>query len=125
MTDYSKMSDFEINKAVAEQLYKDKPSLIVQRDVPSRPAVTVFCDIGDGEIVSILCADYCNNPADAWPIITENNISLIFDNPSSVMATSNCVGWHSDEEPPIHSSSNNPLRAAMIVFLMMKDAEKC
>ncbi|MEU8571718.1 phage protein NinX family protein, partial [Streptomyces pathocidini] len=104
MTDYSKMSDFEINKAVAEQLYKDKPSLIVQRDVPSRPAVTVFCDIGDGEIVSILCADYCNNPADAWPIITENNISLIFDNPSSVMATSNCVGWHSDEEPPIHSS---------------------
>ncbi|MGW0940909.1 phage protein NinX family protein, partial [Streptomyces sp. NPDC002666] len=91
----------------------------------SRPAVTVFCDIGDGEIVSILCADYCNNPADAWPIITENNISLIFDNPSSVMATSNCVGWHSDEEPPIHSSSNNPLRAAMIVFLMMKDAEKC
>ncbi|WP_127146577.1 phage protein NinX family protein [Serratia marcescens] len=125
MTDYSKMSDFEINKAVAEQLYKDKPSLIVQRDVPSRPAVTVFCDIGDGEIVSILCADYCNNPADAWPIITENNISLIFDNPSSVMATSNCVGWYSDEEPPIHSSSNNPLRAAMIVFLMMKDAEKC
>lgn len=125
MTDYSKMSDFEINKAVAEQLYKDKPSLIVQRDVPSRPAVTVFCDIGDGEIVSILCADYCNNPADAWPIITENNISLIFDNPSSVMATSNCVGWHSDEEPPIHSSSNNPLRAAMIVFLMMKDVEKC
>ncbi|MEV5197413.1 phage protein NinX family protein, partial [Streptomyces clavifer] len=117
MTDYSKMSDFEINKAVAEQLYKDKPSLIVQRDVPSRPAVTVFCDIGDGEIVSILCADYCNNPADAWPIITENNISLIFDNPSSVMATRNCVGWHSDEEPPIHSSSNNPLRAAMIVFL--------
>ncbi|MEU9779368.1 phage protein NinX family protein [Streptomyces sp. NPDC047968] len=57
--------------------------------------------------------------------MTENNISLIFDNPSSVMATSNCVGWHSDEEPPIHSSSNNPLRAAMIVFLMMKDAEKC
>lgn len=57
MTDYSKMSDFEINKAVAEQLHKDKPSLIFQRDMPSRPEVTVFCDIGDGEIVSILCAD--------------------------------------------------------------------
>ena len=67
--------------------------------------------------------DPCNNPADAWPIITENNISLIFDNPSMPMATSNCVGWYSDEEPPIHASSLNPLRAAMIVFLMMKEGE--
>jgi len=121
MTDYSKMSDFEINKAVAEELYKDKPSLIVRRDVPSRPAITVCCDIGDGEIVSILCADYCNNPADAWPIIEQNYISLTFDG----------ISW--DASSPLKEITYNawkthpfqPLRLAMIVFLMMKDAEKC
>ncbi|WP_444859210.1 phage protein NinX family protein [Serratia sp. (in: enterobacteria)] len=121
MTDYSKINDFEINKAVAEQLYKDKPSLIVQRDVPSRPAVTVFCDIGDGEIVSILCADYCNNPADAWPIIVANEIGVV---PSK---SSNTYAWDLSGGmlKGIKHVDDNPLRAAMIVFLMMKDAEKC
>lgn len=121
MTDYSKMSDFEINKAVAEQLYKEKPSLIVQRDVPSRPAVTVFCDIGDGEIVSILCADYCNNPVDAWPIIVENKISLDHLGKSIWGAKSFVpVG-----EPKPRYAGESPLRAAMIVFLMMNGDEKC
>jgi hypothetical protein len=121
MNDYSKMSDFEINKVVAEQLYKDKPSLIVQRDVPSRPAVTVFCDIGDGEIVSIVCADYCNNPADAWPIIIRNKITVC-----APMETDKPQEWlcydtnHSDTD----FKDKNPLSAAMIVFLMMKDSEK-
>ncbi|MGQ6231078.1 phage protein NinX family protein [Serratia sp. IR-2025] len=115
MTDYSKMSDFEINKVVAEQLHKDKPSLIVQRDVPSRPAVTVFCDIGEGEIVSILCADYCNNPADAWPIIAGNEISINYWR--SGVLEADRYGVHTVKD-------KNPLRAAMICFLMMKDAEK-
>ncbi|MDP8797534.1 DUF2591 family protein [Serratia marcescens] len=120
MNDYSKMSDFEINKVVAEQLYKDKPSLIVQRDVPSRPAVTVFCDIGDGEIVSIVCADYCNNPADAWPIIVESGIGVA-PNKKDPYAWDLSGGMLRG----IKHSDANPLRAAMIVFLMMKDAEKC
>lgn len=120
MTDYSKMSDFEINKAVAEQLYKDKPSLIVQRDVPSRPAVTVFCDIGDGEIVSILCSDYCNNPSDAWPIIAENKINIDFRDSIKAGPMARLC-----RDNGIYAVDKNPLRAAMIVLLMMKDAEKC
>ena len=120
MTDYSKMSDFDISKRVLISLgykpaYEDE-SCISYLSSNDRK------DVGDGGVKRFKY-DPCNNPADAWPIITENNISLIFDNPSSVMATSNCVGWYSDEQPPIHSSSNNPLRAAMIVFLMMKDSE--
>lgn len=116
MIDYNKMSDFEINKAVAEELYKVRLSLIVQRDVPSRPAITVFCDIGNGEIVSIVCADYCNDPADAWPIIIRNLISIdsIFDKGNTWLA----FGGDDSEHRHVHS---NPLRAAMIVFLMMKE----
>lgn len=121
MTDYSKMSDFEINKAVAEHLYKDSPSLIVKRDVPSRPAVTVFCDIGNEEIVSIACADYCNNPADAWPIIVANRIGVI-PAPSDGLwrAAHRDVG--ADGTPHYFNQCGNPLRAAMVVFLMMKES---
>lgn len=117
MTDYSKMSDFEINKAVAEELHGERLSLIVKRDVPNRPAVTVFADIGNGEVVSIVCADYCNNPADAWPIIQINKICI----------THHAKDWewhcyaNGLSQNVIHK---NPLRAAMIVFLMMKEAEK-
>jgi len=104
--DYSKLSDFEINlqvnRALGMKHYPNKEKQIVE----------VFGDV--------VIFDPCNNPADAWPIIVENNISLILDNPSSKMATSNCVGWYSDEEPPIHASNQNPLRAAMTVFLMMQ-----
>ncbi len=127
MNDYSKMSDFEINKVVAEQLYKDKPSLIVRRDVPSQPAVTVFCDIGDGEIVSIVCADYCNNPADAWPIIVKYGISLAHDYGEweSEVCLDLPVGAHgADELCSVGGIDKNPLRAAMIAFLLLKDAEK-
>lgn len=41
-TDYSKLSDFEINKLVAETLYKDRKSLIVLRDISNSPAVSIF-----------------------------------------------------------------------------------
>lgn len=136
MTDYSKMSDFEINKAVAEHLYKDSPSLIVKRDVPSRPAVTVFCDIGNEEIVSIVCADYCNNPAEAWPIIVKNEISVLFGFGEQYITLRDAKKYYwagagvgcdqygyFDNNDELQHSSYNPLRSAMIVFLMMKEAE--
>lgn len=111
--DYSDLHDAEINMKVCAALglgLSGHARIIRQDDA------TILLD--DNETL----VDYCNNPADAWPIIVENNISLILDNPSSPMATSNCVGWYSDEEPPIHASNQNPLRAAMIVFLMMQES---
>lgn len=111
--DYSVLHDAEINMKVCAALglgLSGYARLIRQGDA------TILLD--DNETL----VDYCNNPADAWPIIVENNISLILDNPSSPMATSNCVGWYSDEETPIHASNQNPLRAAMIVFLMMQES---
>ena len=59
-----------------------------------------------------------NNPADMWPIIVDNGISLLQqDNEEGWCA----FRWDDDNAECWHK---NPLRAAAIVFLMMKDAEK-
>lgn len=58
--------------------------------------------------------DPCNNPSDAWPIIVDNKISLTCHQSrgewSAVFNTEN-ICFH----------ANNPLRAAMIVFLKMNE----
>lgn len=73
--DYSKLSDFEINKRVAEVIYKDRNGLFVARNLPSKEGVTIVAEV-NSEYICIAAADYCNNPADAWPIIMENMISV-------------------------------------------------
>ncbi|WP_145569111.1 phage protein NinX family protein [Yersinia mollaretii] len=96
MKDYSAMSDEDINKLVGGHIgFADKLM------------------VGTGQ------KDYCNNPADAWPIIMDNKISI-----RNIYQACNCHdGWMANF---LHVSSkieNSPLRAAMIVFLMMKDRE--
>lgn len=67
--------------------------------------------------------DPCNNPADAWPIIVENRISLMFDKSTEegddaqwCLASSPCDQYIVD-----YVSESKLLRAAMIVFLMMQE----
>lgn len=57
--------------------------------------------------------DPCNNPADAWPIITNNFISVI---PSAHRDI-----WFADDQGGETTFDKNPLRAAMIVFLKMNE----
>ncbi|MGW9903211.1 phage protein NinX family protein [Cronobacter sp. 153480017-3] len=59
--------------------------------------------------------DYCNNPADAWPIIVENKISI--SNGGAERWTANDVGIDNLYK------DKNPLRAAMIVFLMTQESQ--
>lgn len=61
-----------------------------------------------------LCTDFCNSWADAGPVIHKNAIGI---SPSADV-------WHAygPDEDFVHSHQN-PLRAAMIVFLMMKEAD--
>ncbi|MGP1101992.1 phage protein NinX family protein [Serratia sp. CY68630] len=102
MTDYSKMSDFEINKAVAEITGDSKPKV-------------------EEWGISRITPDYCDNPAYAWPIIEQNYISLTFDGISWDASSSlKEITYNAWKTHPYQ-----PLRLAMIVFLMMKDAEKC
>ncbi|WP_186378111.1 phage protein NinX family protein [Yersinia rochesterensis] len=98
MKDYSAMSDEDINKLVAGHIsFADKVM------------------VGTGQI------DYCNNPADAWPIIFRERITLTpkvmgyeWDAISPVILNDDIEHLHTDK---------NPIRAGMIVFLMMKDRE--
>lgn len=59
--------------------------------------------------------DYCNNPSDAMPILIEMKIGFKWVN-GSCTASSVMRGYH-------ESTSDNPLRAAMIVFLMMQESK--
>ena len=110
MKDYSKMSDFEINKAVAARIgvevqeWNGKIFGGVERKIDNVTSVA-------GVI------DYCNNPSDAWPII---NIERIGVYPSE---GPDFMPWIAAKNA-FSVTDKNPLRAAMIVYLMMKDEEK-
>lgn len=104
MKNYSEMSDFEINKLVAICL-----------GVKPRKTISFIGKEKD------IYPDYCNNPSDAWPIILSSLIAL---KPVKLY-----VGGHrwfaskGDGDFGLKFASNNPLRAAMIVYLMMKESE--
>lgn len=56
--------------------------------------------------------DFCNSPEEMWPIIIENRINLnAYNDPEQ--------GWSSTTDTSFFVDSDNPLRAAAIVFLMM------
>ncbi|HDT0712170.1 TPA: DUF2591 family protein [Morganella morganii subsp. morganii] len=106
MNKYRDKSDFEINKAAAKKSGKQFATngkiIFVEADVPS------------GIVPYAVIFDPCNNPADAMPIINGYGISLIYQEGEFQFATN---------DGNIECSISNPLKAAMVIFLMMKDAE--
>lgn len=121
-TDYSKMSDFEVNKSVASLIYSKSQTTTPYNH---RPDVQVFHLNGTNELF-----DYCNNPADAWPIIVGNKISIVSLDNKWIAAPVDTVidGITGDSEVCFYASYDavsdvNPLRAAMIVFLMIQESK--
>lgn len=107
MKDYSKMSDFEINREVAINLCG------YQGHVEHMEHGVKESD-RDSNGMFYFERDYCNNPSDAWPIIFENEISLVVVEDGVWVARFGSV----------FDESSNPLRSAMIVYLMIEDEEK-
>ncbi|MDT9381180.1 phage protein NinX family protein [Citrobacter freundii] len=115
--DYSKLSDFEINKLIAKH-----------------EGVRGFhCEnVGGGSPLRFTNwkeLDYCNNPADAWPVITANGISLLKCTVGSGYWSAEIITDIDEVTDKIFQCQSsfdyqdaNPLRAAMIVFLMMQDS---
>lgn len=101
MNKYTELSDFDINKKVAEKLGAEW---------------FVTTTVWDELVVMVggKCFKPCNNPSDAMPIINEYGISLIYKDRKFQFATN---------DGNIECCIANPLKAAMIIFLCMKDAE--
>jgi hypothetical protein len=94
MTDYSQMSDRDIDALVLQKIYGNQAS---DKDIMRAWLRGGF--------------KYTKNPADAWPIIVESRINM----------TTHVDCWKA-ERNGFCFFNENPLRAAMIVFLMMKGA---
>lgn len=126
MKDYSKMSDAEIAMRVACSIDG------VDVDDNGIPKYAVDCylynsansikwlRVGDDEFEFF---NPCNNPSDAWPIMKESLIGVTPDEDGVTMhfygdwtARAHCKN--------LQFTDKNPLRAVMIVYLMMKDEEK-
>lgn len=114
--DYSKLSDFEINKRVLLLSTGVKP-LGYPHNSDGRSAGR----IGSG--VDYIWYDFCNNPADAWPIIIENEISLISRCANGEWKAQLHLGREDIFDSYASCWDKNPLRASMIVFLMMQDSK--
>lgn len=101
MKNYSEISDFEINKAVATLQGYD---------------TDVTQHFGDAGLSTVKTTEgrvnYCNSWSDAGPIIEQCRITL--DSDFDV--------WFARDDNHCHTHAN-PLRAAMIVFLMMQESK--
>lgn len=107
MTDYSELSDLDINTKIFKLTEKFKNECEdIDFDINKNEL-----SWGDGDNWHKF--NPCNNPSDAWPIIVENKISLI---PSINDELYRAAGFRTD-----FVSNENPLRAAMIVYLMMQE----
>ncbi|EPQ4602493.1 TPA: DUF2591 domain-containing protein [Citrobacter freundii] len=123
--DYSKLSDFEINKLVAiasrllvQEIDDSKSTGMTSKYHELRPH-TVWVSDGENpweQFAPTLCWE------DAGPIIQAAGISIVKYGHGMWLASSDAywvdgVEWQIDGE-----AHQNPLRAAMIVFLMMQDS---
>lgn len=109
---YEEMSDFEINGYVSMHMHGFSWIEFVDGC-----ASHVKCgNERSPGFAMIEVPDYCNNPSDSMPILIEMKIGFKWVN-GSCTASSVMRGYN-------ESTSNNPLRAAMVVFLMMQDEAK-
>ena len=119
--DYSKMSDFEINASVFEALHGGAPDY-KEGDGGAMVLISYEGDVVGGDAVEVEVEsgvfNPCNNPADAWPIIMAHNIAVVPYRHTLPQAWPTAYGVISK----FTTEDKNPLRAAMIVFLMMQES---
>ncbi len=109
MKSYSEMTEFEINKAVG---------MATGYATVSEPVFNQVIRNSNGKQF-----DPCNSWADAGPIIAANKISLDFD-AGGYEPPQNA--WCKASSPcgqVYYGGESEPIRAAMIVFLMMQESK--
>lgn len=114
--DYSKKSDFEINSAVHNAQMKEPYRLEFLGNDKIR-WIKKDSDVVTDKVAygKTTLKDYCNNPADAWPIITLNLMRITPIYGAEVI-------WLVSRD--VHAATDeNPLRAAMLVYLQLQEAK--
>lgn len=129
--DYSKLSDQEINGLVIDAI-SDGNQSYRGGDVSAIELLHQINTVEFGEHVEreevYAKFDHCNNPADAWPIIVGHKLSLINADDEWLCVPDDTAvdGITGDEVQMIYSGDGNvhanPLRAAMVVFLMQQES---
>ncbi|MBT0420861.1 phage protein NinX family protein [Morganella morganii] len=127
MNKYRDKSDFEINKAVADCYLTREYRFNSDDKIVELMDIDLSCEFG-GEInlkdkYVTGTFDPCNNPADAMPIIIENKICMAYDVFAEEHDGGNWVAQPAYGFSNERVRSDNYYRAAMEVFLMMKEAE--
>ena len=121
--DYDTLSDFDINKLVAEAQGLE---IIYSEDRGMHLIVTGQTPLISGEPIETVAYifDYCNDPTYAWPIIVENKISIIQTVSPSFCGAIKNYGSGYAQSITAEVKHENPLRAAMLVYLQMKESEQ-
>lgn len=125
---YEDMSDFEINEAVALAVdFTPSEIAIAVNDMAEniRDCDDALLRMAMPKGESFYGKNYCNNPSDAQSIIADNKIFIIHDDDTSFagVVTHWANGGKSgrfdfESDCVMHV---NPLRAAMIAFLKIKE----
>lgn len=127
--DYSQLSDFEINKLVAEatstQVEETYQFVNGGENISDHMSGIVLMRKITSNRKHWKLYDPCNNPADAWPIIAENKISTMWmtsEKEWCAWAKGDLEEgtWDWKNVPDYYFNCESQLRAAMIVFLMMQ-----
>lgn len=108
---YEEMSDYEINLEVAR--YVDSSCF----DYSDHEEPYFWSEHKNEEF------NPCNNISDAWPIITENKITIMPDIYVGGWYARKDIDSGMDGDFLFMSEGESPLRSAMICFLKMKDSE--
>ncbi|MDE9519709.1 hypothetical protein KKJ17_18815 [Xenorhabdus bovienii] len=116
--DYSTLSDFEINKRVAQYIDITPDNIFDNEEM-------IFKPVGNDKFEKF---DPCNKPEHAMPIILENNINLIHgENELAELFDHHSAYTINDLGKLIASDSLKGIksiyRLGMEVYLMVKDAE--
>jgi hypothetical protein len=132
MSKYDEMSDFEINKAVGGEIFRESLEDGYEFEwrkanslFSASEAAELFINNGSG-FYRETSVDYCNNPTDMWPIINNSHMSIELPHPDlGWVGTISIYNSHGTDWQVDFSEDESPLRAAAIVFLMMQESAKC
>lgn len=108
---YEEMSDFGLSEMYLKVKYGDDAMILPFSQ--SSEAAVAYVKRDNGELVAEEIFDL-NNPADAWPIIVENEIGV---------NKLKCEPYWMAEKGDFYARDRNPLAACMIVYLMMHSSD--